>query len=232
MSFISFSDLSQASDLLRFDARGHGDSQPTPDLDSYHWRELARDELALTEHLGIESFVAAGASMGAGTALHAAVQAPERVVALLLVVPPTAWETRAARQGIYESAAQLVEQGDRERLIRRAGRAPLPDPVSGSQDWHQGFADVVRRSDPVVLARLLRGATISDFPSDDELSKLTMPALILGWTGDPGHPVSTAERLADTLPNAQLKIATNYQEWQEWGPDAVRFMSALPSSDR
>jgi 3-oxoadipate enol-lactonase len=228
--FISFPLLAQSSDLVRFDARGHGDSSATPDLGSYHWHELARDELALAGELGITSFVAAGASMGAGTALHVAALAPESVIALLLVIPPTAWETRAARQGIYESAARLVEEGERERLIRRAGRAPLPDPVSGSLDWHEGFAEVVRSTDPAVLARLLRGATVSDFPSDSELRKLRMPALILGWTGDPGHPVSTAERLAETLPNADLKIASNYEEWQEWGPIAARFIVRSSSS--
>lgn len=35
-----------------------------------------------------------GASMGAGTALHAVVAYPERVAALVLVIPPTCYEIR------------------------------------------------------------------------------------------------------------------------------------------
>src|SRR5581483_6485831 len=65
--------------LVRYDARGHGESESTPDLSGYSWEELARDQLALADALGIDSYVAAGASMGCGTALHAAVLGAARV---------------------------------------------------------------------------------------------------------------------------------------------------------
>src|SRR5438128_2252472 len=83
--------------VLRYDARGHGDSETTPDLGGYTWEELAHDQLALARAVGVDRYVAAGASMGCGTAVHVATIAPERMRGLLLVIPPTAWETRAAQ---------------------------------------------------------------------------------------------------------------------------------------
>ena len=91
-------DLSSlAARVVRYDARGHGDSESTPDLDGYGWDQLARDQLALATALGIERYVAAGASMGAATALHAAVIAPDRIRGLVLVIPPTGWRPERNR---------------------------------------------------------------------------------------------------------------------------------------
>ncbi|MEZ5217662.1 MAG: alpha/beta fold hydrolase [Ilumatobacteraceae bacterium] len=114
--------------VVRYDAAGHGDSESTDDLVRYHWRELALDQLALANQLRIDRYIAGGASMGSATALHAAVFAPERIAALVLMIPPTAWETRAAQQQNYETMAALVESGQHELLIAGA-RATPPRPV-------------------------------------------------------------------------------------------------------
>src|SRR3954471_2158784 len=65
--------------VVRWDARGHGESAGTADPDTYRWDNLGRDLLALADALGIDRFVAGGVSMGAATALHAAHLAPDRV---------------------------------------------------------------------------------------------------------------------------------------------------------
>ena len=35
--------------VVRYDARGHGESESTPALDGYSWEELGRDQLALAD---------------------------------------------------------------------------------------------------------------------------------------------------------------------------------------
>ena len=62
---------------------------------------------------------AIGASMGTGTLLHAAVQAPHRFRRLILSAPPTAWESRTAQAGMYEQAASLIERQGPESFPRR-----------------------------------------------------------------------------------------------------------------
>lgn len=82
--------------VLRYDARRHGESESTADPIDHHWRNLDLDQLALADAVGVGSYIAGGASLGCATALHAALLAPERVTALLLAIPPRAWETRGA----------------------------------------------------------------------------------------------------------------------------------------
>lgn len=210
--------------LLRYDARGHGSSGSTPDAGDYSWRELALDQLDLADQLAIDHYVAGGASMGCATALHAAVLAPDRVRGLLLVIPPTAWETRAAQAGTYRVTADLIEAGDHDTLLAGAAAQPAPDPFLGDPRWTERFPELLATADPVRLARIFRGAATADLPSPDEIASIDVPALILAWTGDPGHPALTAARLHELLPDADLALAATPDGLATWTDRALRFL--------
>lgn len=214
--------------VLRYDARGHGLSGSSPEPDGYHWRELAHDQLALADALGIGRYIAGGASMGCATALHAAVIAPERITALVLVIPPTAWETRAGQQQGYELGAQLVEAGQTEALIAGSAGSPPPDPLADEPLWTERFARVVRETEPVRLARIFRGAALTDLPPPEAIAAIDVPTLILPWTGDAGHPMSTAERLLDLLPNATMHAASTRADLDAWTDHVISFLATLP----
>lgn len=217
--------LAEGERMVRYDARGHGRSQASEKLDDYHWPNLARDMIALADALNIERFIAGGQSMGSATALYATLAAPERVKALVLVNPPTAWETRPAQAANYQHMAALVEQKGLAGLVEAMqGQQPSPPwlwewmaQTGAGGDLTQVFASLDVRSLPLVL----RGAAQTDLPPKDALRALAMPTRIFAWTDDPGHPVSTAETLARLLPNAQLTIARNMDELREW-PGAIR----------
>jgi 3-oxoadipate enol-lactonase len=68
---------------------------------------------------------------------------------------------------------------------------------------------------------VLRGAAASDLPPPEKIAQLSQPALILAWDTDPAHPLSTAERLAETLPRADLHVARTLRQVREW-PRLVR----------
>src|SRR5713226_7357993 len=53
--------------VLRYDTRGHGQSEVTPD--PYIFEQLARDVLALADSLNIDTFHFCGLSMGGVTGL-------------------------------------------------------------------------------------------------------------------------------------------------------------------
>lgn len=216
--------------LVRYDARGHGRSGSTDDLDAYHWRELAADQLGLVDALGIDRYVAGGASMGCATALYAALAAPERVAGLVLVIPPTAWETRADQRTLYEVNAVLVETGRVEELIAGAQQLPPPDPLVDDPAWRDGFERELRSADPVRLARIFRGAGLTDLPPTDALATIAVPTLVLAWTGDPGHPVSTAERLAEVIPDAELHVASTRADLDRWTDLTVDLLRAVAAA--
>ncbi|HEY4333973.1 MAG TPA: alpha/beta fold hydrolase [Ilumatobacteraceae bacterium] len=224
---ISWTKMAGHAHLLRYDARGHGLSESSADPNSYHWRELARDQLALADAAGIGSYIAGGASMGCATALHAAVLAPQRIRALILAIPPTAWESRAAQQDTYRLGADLVETGDIDALVAGAHASPAPDPLASFPQWRDGMEAAMRAADPVRLARIYRGAAITDFPAVTDVATVQQPTLILAWTGDPGHPMSTAERLAELIPRAELHRATTFRDLSSWTDITSDFVDRL-----
>lgn len=206
--------------LISYDARGHGRSPGVANPEDYTWPALAGDLLALLDVLDAGAPVSAlGSSMGTGTVLHAVLQAPERFDRLVLAAPPTAWESRAAQGGMYLAAADLVEAQGLEVFAELAGRLPTP-PVFAELDSFPPRPDV--RED--LLPTVLRGAAASDLPSIDDLRGVQQPTLILAWADDPGHPVSTAERLADVLPDTRLHVARTPADLRAWGALAANFL--------
>ena len=228
LGLVDWARVREHARVLRYDARGHGESGSTADPAGYHWRELAHDQLALADALGIDRYIAGGASMGCATALHAATIARERITALVLVIPPTAWETRVGQQQTYELGAQLVEAGQLETLIAGSAGSPPPDPLADEPLWTERFARVVRDTDPVRLARIFRGAALTDLPAPESIAAITVPTLILAWTGDPGHPISTAERLLELVPHATLHRTSTRAELDAWTDHVIAFLATLP----
>jgi len=130
--------------------------------------------------------------MGTATALHAALTLGDRVKALVLVIPPTAWESRAAQVDLYERMASAVEGEGTDLLVAAAKAMPPPDPFVGDDEWLDRRITLLETADPVRFAAGFRGAATADLPSQAALSTLDIPTLVLAWSGDPGHPVSTA----------------------------------------
>ena len=205
--------------LIRYDARSHGDSDL--DLDPAHlrWPELARDMLGLADALGAPRALLGGVSMGCATSLHAAVSAPDRVLGLVLVAPPTAWETRPRQSRFYRVASTLVDWVGLApfRLLASLPRPASASPVAALQS---GVAQHLARADARAVVTAMRGAADSDLPARAALRELRIPALILAWRGDPVHPLSTATQLAELLPRSELHVATTLDEIRAW-PDRI-----------
>lgn len=216
--------------VTRYDACGHGRSESTTDLDGYSWASLAADQLELASALGAERYVAAGASMGAGTALHAALAAPDRVDRLVLAIPPTAWETRAAQVDQWEATAHVIETRGVEPVITAGAELPPPDPFVDDVGRAERRAAAMRAWDPARLTLVLRGAAKADFPDRDAVASIAAPTLILAWTGDPVHPVESAQQLHHLLPNSCLHTASTAADLSRWTDVVAEFVAALPWS--
>lgn len=209
--------------VVRWDARGHGDSGGRPEPDDYRWDNLGRDLLALADVVGIERFVAGGVSMGAATALHAAVAAPERIAGIVLALAPTAYETRSAQAAPYGAGADLVAHQGVGAYVVRVNAEPVPEILSRVADLYR-FAPAV---DEELLPAVLRGAAASDLPRPEAVAGLSQPTLLLAWDTDPGHPVSTAARLAEVLPHAELVVARRLRDVGSWTDRVEAFLDSL-----
>ncbi|CAO5236298.1 alpha/beta fold hydrolase [Frankia sp. AgKG'84/4] len=217
--------------LVRYDARGHGESTGTSTPSSYTWPQLADDLLALLDQVvGPEPVSGIGCSLGTATLLHAAVREPGRFDRLVLTAPPTAWASRAAQAELYRLAADLAQTHGYGALAEFAARslaaaalADLPAPPG-----HPSAPAVGEDLLPTVL----RAAAASDLPAEQDLTSLDLPVLILAWAGDPGHPVSTAERLAELIAGSRLHVAESGAQLRQWGVTTARFLAPAAASRR
>lgn len=196
--------------LLRYDARGHGRSTGRKVPEDYQWQNLADDLLRLLDHwFPGERVHGVGPSMGTGTLLHAASREPDRFTGLTLMVPPTAWETRAAQAANYRVAAALIESvGVEAFLATTRGTTPPPATI--------GAPETVPDVPDALLPSVFRGAALSDLPAPEAVARIDIPTTILAWVDDPGHPLSTAESLAALLPQATLTVARTPDDVETW----------------
>jgi pimeloyl-ACP methyl ester carboxylesterase len=222
-SMFDWKRLSASYRVVRWDARGHGESSGSEEPDTYRWDNLARDLVGLADALGVDTFVAGGVSMGAATALHTAVLAPERVRGLVLVLAPTAYETRAAQGDMYRDGAELIERDGIGAYVERMNEQPAPEILGAFADMYHFEPAVSER----LLPSVLRGAGMSDLPSPDDVRGVTVPVLLLPWATDPGHPASTSERLAELLPDAEMHLAEKLDDVATWTDRVEAFLAKV-----
>lgn len=206
--------------VVRYDAAGHGETGGPPDPAAYEWPQLATDLFGLLDQLELGQVDVGGASMGCATTLHAAVRAPERFARLVLVIPPTAWDTRAAQGDQYRTSADYVEREGKAAWLAVAAEGPRPAIFA---DLPPAPMDADIPED--LLPSVLRGAANSDLPSAEEVAALEHPSLVLAWAGDAGHPESTAHRLGELLPNREVRIAHQIPDLFTWSTAIADFLS-------
>jgi 2-succinyl-6-hydroxy-2,4-cyclohexadiene-1-carboxylate synthase len=195
--------LSSTHEVVVYDTRGHARSPAPDDPEEYREAELVGDLLRLIE--GAKSpLILGGLSLGAYTALRAALAAPERVRGLVLAsFPSTEPGTRRSQW-----ALGFADAIDREGL-ERAGEQYVWGPSSRFDDNARSF---IRRGllehAPHALAAILRNV-LAQIPQPDELStelsRLVVPTLIV--VGSEDKPaLAPCERLAALLPRAELAV--------------------------
>ena len=190
-----------ARDLVRFDARGHGSSaNPAPvDPRTLDWPALGNDMLAVADACRLQRWIAGGVSMGGMSALCAALAAPGRVRALVLVSPPPVWEARAPHAEQFARAAQI--------MARRA----------------------VRHPEAAATATQYRGAALANLPPREAFACLSdMPALMIAWPGDPGHPLASAHALHAVLPRSRLVVLADQHDEAGCNNSIGLFLQQLP----
>lgn len=212
--------------LIRYDARGHGESGGGDEPRDYALESLAEDLLGMLDELSIERAVLGGASLGALTAIQAAVLAPDRVDALVIALPPAAGRARRVPSVMLRGAARIVELAGKSAFLRTARITPPPPILRGelapfARSVVEGFDRLDRRR----LVTILRVGAELDLPSSDAVAAVAVPTLLLGWVSDPGHPVATIEHLARVWPHSERHVARDAAAVREW-PDLVRLFLA------
>ena len=197
-------------EVVAYDARGHGRSAPAAEPSAYGYEQLARDLVAVLDGLGLERAILAGSSMGAHTALRAALTAPERVTALGVITP--AYEPSATgatpELGDWRALAEGLRRDGVEGFVAAYDFSAVPE------RWRETVERVIRQrlsahEHPRAVADALEVVPRSrPFATMAELAAVEVPAVVVASRddADPGHPLALAERYAAALPGARLVV--------------------------
>jgi 3-oxoadipate enol-lactonase len=178
--------------VIRWDARGHGGTRAQ---ESFSYWDSARDLLGLLDHLGIEQAVLGGMSQGGFLSLRAALLAPDRVRALILIDSQAGLENPDAVPA-YEQMEQVwMDQGP--ELVQDLVAAIILGPAAGPVDhgpWFAKWANADRDELRLAFRCLMDRDDITG-----RLSEISCPALVLYGTADAAIPMERAEALRDGL---------------------------------
>ena len=197
--------------FLGYTARGHAQTQgwQSKELSQFLWSRLSEDMNEVGSKLYEQSsYIVSGHSMGSASALFAAMQQPQSVSGVILIRPPTAWETRKERkQYLLDAAARNKEKyaGTEDALMHRV--------LEGASDADLPPIDATAGT------------------CDEAYRKITCPVLILSYRDDPAHPVVTAELLKTAIPHAEVHVmADDGEARREWGAIMAQFLSRVYGS--
>ncbi|MGI5455650.1 alpha/beta fold hydrolase [Streptomyces sp. CA-249302] len=179
--------------VIRYDARGYGRS-PAPTT-SY---SLAADLRTVLDHFGVRRAVLVGTSMGGGTAVNFALDEPDRVAGLALLVPGITGYPDLESPELTARIGELARAGDMDGLVTlslsswgTAGTAPDTE-----------AAELVRAAVPAWFTTY--GHQTEDPPAFPRLGELTMPCTLLLGEQDMPRTVRCNEAMAAAIPGCVL----------------------------
>jgi pimeloyl-ACP methyl ester carboxylesterase len=196
-------------DVLTYDARGHGASDPAPEgPDAYTYADLAGDLVAVLDRAGIERAVLAGASMGAHTAVRVALEHPERVSGLVVVTPAYDPDEFPGDLDRWDALSHGLRTGGVEGFVEAYGDPGVPE------KWQATVQTVLRQrlaahEHPDALADALRAVPRSrPFTTREDLRTIGVPTVVVADRDevDPGHPLAVGELYSTLIPGARLVV--------------------------
>ena len=195
--------LAERYRVINIDQRGHGRSVPA--TSPYELRDMVEDVFAVMDHLEIERAVWAGLSMGGMVAMHAAIAAPGRVEALLLL------DTHAGAETTYKKLKyRAMSIGAKAFGVRPFlpavipllfGRSTLAENQVLVNEWKSRFDEMHVQSLARAVSALTRRPSILR-----NLPEVKCPSLVIVGEEDASLPPRLSREIADALPNSSFVV--------------------------
>jgi len=218
--------LAQGRQVILYDQRGRGETQPPPGVRAARLEHDAGDVPALREALGVERWDVLGHSWGGGIAMLATAQDAAAVRRLVLVdsVGPTSdWLA-----GLHPAALRRLAGRPEHDVLAALDPAHLADPHpprhaayarAFSPAW---FADATIASlFTPALTESATGATVAarlrreGYDIAEHVRTIPTPTLVIHGERDL-LPLSVAESLAALLPHARLAVVPHAGHMPFW----------------
>jgi 3-oxoadipate enol-lactonase len=213
--------------VITWDERGFGSRA----AGAFSFWDSANDVLGLLDHLGVERAVLAGMSQGGFLSLRAALLAPERVRALVLIDCQAGQEDPALAPAYEQLDQTWLEHGPEP--VKDIVASIILGPPDGPVDYGPWFAKwaAIDRAELHLAFRCL-------MDRDDitaRLAEITCPALIVHGTADAAIPVAKAAAVQAGLAGpAELVLidggshAANLSHPDQVNVALLEFLRSLP----
>jgi pimeloyl-ACP methyl ester carboxylesterase len=162
------------------------------DGEPFSYWDSARDCLGLLDHLGVDTAVVGGMSQGGFLSMRAALTAPERVRALILLDTGAGTES-AENVPAYQGMIDAWSAGANRDIADIIASIIISDPTE-NEVW---IAKWMARSPEFIVEAGRCLLTRDDI--HDRLTEITCPALVVHGTEDHAIPMEEAEALAHGL---------------------------------
>src|SRR4051795_1753119 len=206
-------DFSRDHRVVAMDLPGFGCSEmPAEDISIEYY---AKWTFSFLDSLGIESAALVGNSMGGFISAEMAIREPDRVQRLAVVSAAVFWQTYRRAQPLLQ-AARLSDAIVARALTRATdGIATRPRlrswalatagfryPHLISKELSHEMVRSARRTDGFLPGL----EALADFPLEEELPKISCPALIVWGAHDTLVPVKDAKRMEDLIPDSRRVV--------------------------
>jgi pimeloyl-ACP methyl ester carboxylesterase len=194
--------------VISLDLLGHGESDQPVDMTQHSMQRYGKQAIALLDHLGIEQAVFFGTSLGANTALEAAVLAPERVRGMVIEMPVL--DNAIIATGVAFLPVMIAMRFGAP-LIKASSALARRVPTSGLGLLETVWDWPTREPEPSLA--VLQGLFFDRIaPPKGVRRTIAAPALVIGHPNDPVHPFADSDELVRDLPNARLLEASSIVE--------------------
>ena len=212
--------------VLTWDERGFGETEF--DGQPFTYWDSARDCLGLLDYLGINQGVLGGMSQGGFLSLRAALLAPERVRALVLIDTQSGTEDPQRLPAYRQMQQTWLEVGPVDELAQTIANLIIGDPVL-DEVWTAKWRKLPRESMRAPGDCLLDRDDITD-----RLGEISCPAIVFHGTADQSIEIEKAEQLSQALSGSTGVVriegaphAANLTHPTEVNEPLLRFLRAL-----
>ncbi|MCP4381980.1 MAG: 3-oxoadipate enol-lactonase [Hyphomicrobiales bacterium] len=190
--------LTRKYNVLRYDQRGHGDSDAPPG--PYSFPVLVADVIALMDHHGIDKADWVGLSVGAMTGMGLAIHHPDRFGRMVLA------DARSVATDAYK---EMWDQ--RIAAVTDGGVEAIADPSLGlwfTEDWRAANPEAAAVARTMIVGTSPQGYVATCYALREldyfkDLNKVTLPVLYLCGGKDKGAPPEEMREMASVTPGAK-----------------------------
>jgi 3-oxoadipate enol-lactonase len=186
--------LSPEFRVITWDERGFGETEF--DGDPFTYWDSARDCLGLLDHLGIDQAVFGGMSQGGFLSMRAALLAPGRVRALVLIDTQSGPEDPERLPAYRQMQETWLQVGPVDELVQAISGLIIGDPVL-SETWIAKWHKLPRETMKAPCDCLFEREDLTD-----RVSEITCPAIVFHGTADMSIEVDKAQALSERLPGS------------------------------